>query len=196
MILPGDIIKEFVDQGLISVLPKFDEKQLRPFGLRVHLSSRLLVPEGGQIVDLSSSEPSEPRHVPHMLDQGPIKLKPGDFVLGSTIEAFKISPTLMCKLDGRSTLARLGLMVHCTSSIIDGNHLEHRTIVVEIKNLGSFDILLPFGIGIGMVTFERVVGEASLRLEQEQYEGQTDVLPANLQFRAPRYSGLADDDNF
>ena len=189
MILPGDVIKEYVEQGLISVLPEFDDNQLRPFGLRVHLGDRLLVPKPDQVVDLRKCGLNELEYTTHMIRHTPFVLHPGSFVLGATIESFKISPTLMLRLDGRSTLARLGLMVHCTSSVIDGNHLEHRAIVVELKNLGPFQILISAGIGIGMVTFERVVGEASLRLEQTQYKGQSNVTPANLRFEPLPYKG-------
>lgn len=195
MILPGDVISEYVQHGLISILPHFDSRQLRPFGLRVHLADHLLVALPGQRVDLSSERPPRPLYTEHDLSSEPLVLPPRGFALGSTIESFRLDPTLMCRLDGRSTIARLGLLIHCTAEIIDSNHGEHRSIVVELANVGPFEIVIPRTLGIGMVTFERVVGEASLALEQDQYKGQTRVAPPNLAFEIPRYSGASEDES-
>lgn len=189
MILPGHIIKEYVDQGLISIEPAFDPQQLRPFGLRVHLAPDVLVARSGQQVDLASEGADPPLFDEIDLRKGPLVLRRGEFVLASTIEAFRLSPSLICKLDGRSTIARIGLMVHCTAAVIDSNHGEHRSIVLELANIGPFEISLPSGIGIAMATFEQVVGEAQLSLEQEQYRGQRGAVPPNLSFKVPRYAG-------
>jgi len=82
-------------------------------------------------------------------------MKPGDFVLGSTVESLRLHPTLACRLDGRSTLARLGLLVHCTSETIDSIHQAHRSIVLEIANVGPFQITMPFSYAIGWWSLKR-----------------------------------------
>lgn len=190
MILPGHVVQEYVEQQMISVQPEFDARQLRPFGLRVHLGPVLLLPDGGQRVDLAHPEPSPVNYREHDLRVAPFVLPPNGFLLGSTIELFKLHPSLMCRLEGRSTLARLGLLSHCSAGVIDSNHQEHRAIVLEIANVGPFEIVIPHGIAIGMATFERVAGEAEDRFDQSQYEGQRYTLPPNLRFTLPPYSGL------
>lgn len=187
MILPGQIIEEYVDHGLISIEPDFDSAQVRPFGLRVHLDEHVLVPEPGQHVDLSSDQKPSPRFQERNLQEGPLVLAPGGFCLGSTLEAFRLAPSLLCRLDGRSTIARLGLLIYCSAAVIDSNHSEHRSIVLELANVGPFSLTIPSHIGIGMVTFERVTGEASLELEQTQYEGQRRATAPNLDFSPPAY---------
>jgi dCTP deaminase len=190
LILPGPVIREFIEHGLISIEPAFDPNQLRPFGLRVHLAPDLLIAEEGQTVDLSLAECHTPRFLEEDLRNGPLCLAPGGFVIASTVETFRIARTLVCRLDGRSTLARLGLLVHCSASVVDGNHGEHRSIVLELANVGPFNVVLPGGIGIAMATFEQVLGEAEPSLEQDQYRGQRGAVPPNLGFKIPRYAGL------
>src|SRR5882724_6558192 len=107
MILPGQVISEYAEQGLISVRPRFDPRQTRPCGLRVHLSPQVLIAKAGQRVDLSAEIPQEPQYDEVDLNAKPLVMQPGGFALGSTIESFKVNPSLVCWLDGRSTLARL-----------------------------------------------------------------------------------------
>jgi deoxycytidine triphosphate deaminase len=190
MILPGHVIQQYVEQGMISVQPLFDERQLRAFGLRVHLGPTLLIPDQGQQVDLGSPHVKAPSYSEHDLRSGPYVLKRGEFVIASTVELFQLHPSLLCRMEGRSTLSRLGLLAHCASGVVDNNHREHRSVVLELANIGAFEIVLPFGIGIGMATFERVAGEAEARFDQNQYEGQTGSTPANLDFKVPAYAGL------
>jgi dCTP deaminase len=190
MILPGHVVKEYIEQELISVRPAFDDQQLRPFGLRVHLASKLMVAKPGQKVSLRTQRSNSVKYEAHLLEgKRPFVLSPGAFALGSTIELLQLHPSLMCRLDGRSTLARLGLLVHCSSTTIDSNHREHRSVVLELANVGPFAIELGFGDAIGMVTFERVAGEAAMTYDQHQYRGQAEVTPANLSFGTPPYRG-------
>lgn len=190
MILPGHVVQQYVEQGMISIDPVFDARQLRPFGLRVHLGPIVLIPDPGQRVDLSRPRESRVTYRNHDLRVESLVLRPGGFALGSTVELFQLHPSLMCRLEGRSTLARLGLLAHCASGVVDSNHREHRSVVLELANVGPFEIVIPFGIGIGMATFERVAGEAEEQFDQTQYEGQLSAVPPNLEFELPRYAGL------
>src|ERR1051326_7461607 len=143
MILTSNAIKRCVKDEWISIRPQFDERQLRPVGLRIHLGEQTLRPEANQVVDLSKEEPITPAFKRIDIRSSPLVLHPGEFVLGSSVESIKLHTTLGCRLDGRSTLARLGLMVHCTSEIIDSIHQAHRCIVLEIKNVGPFQVRIP-----------------------------------------------------
>jgi dCTP deaminase len=187
MILPGQVIAEYVGQGLITVRPHFDRHQIRPCGLRVHLSPHVLVAKPGQRLDLTAKVPQEPQYDEIDLTNAPLIMKPGAFVLGSTIESFQVCPSLVCWLDGRSTLARLGLMVHASASLMDGIHAEARNIVLELANIGPFELVLPPQLAIGMVIFSTLAGEVELAFEQTQYQGQRGTIPPNLGFATPPY---------
>jgi dCTP deaminase len=192
VILTSDTIKKFVEDGQISIRPRFDEKQLRPLGLRVHIGESVLIPDTNQIVDLSAAKPKEPTFQRLDLRASPLVMKPGDFALASTVESLKIHQTLACRLDGRSTLARLGLLVHCTSETIDSIHQDFRSIVLEIANVGPFELTIqltiPYSYGIGMIVFETLSAPVDLSLEQDQYKDQTVVTPPNLGFEMPDYN--------
>ncbi len=187
MVLSNTAIRRHVQDGLISVKPYFDPRHMRPFGLRVHLGSEILVPQPNQSVDLSRRDATEPRYEKVSIESSPLILRPGDFVLASTVEAFRMDRGLICKLDGRSTLARLGLMIHCTAEIIDGTHRRHRSIVLELANIGPFEISIPHHYAIGMVVFETVSDRIDPTHEQDQYDNQTTVLPPNLAFDTPEW---------
>ncbi len=91
-------------------------------------------------------------------NNGDFIMQPGDFVLAVTLESVKIPPDLMGRLEGRSSLGRLGLVVHSTASIFDpgwdGNP------VLELGNLGRMAIKLTSGMRICAMTFEELSSPA------------------------------------
>lgn len=166
------------------MLPLATAESIRPFGIRVHLSDEILRPRS-TVVDLSAPNDLDDLYVRESISDSPLELGPGEFALGATIEAFKVDPGLACKLDGRSTLARLGLMIHCTADTIDNNNRAHRVVVLELKNVSPFTIKIPHGYGIGMLTFFHASEPVDPDDEQLQYAGQTQVVGPNLKFPPP-----------
>jgi dCTP deaminase len=81
-------------------------------------------------------------------------MQPGDFVLAVTLENVRIAPDLMGRLEGRSSLGRLGLVVHSTASIFDPGW-DGRP-VLELGNLGRMAISLTCGMRICAMTFEEL----------------------------------------
>ncbi len=177
MILSDTTIAEYLDQKKIVILPEFNRENIRPVGVRLHLGSRLLIPRQGLTVD--------PEHSDQVLfdkidisEEGHL-LKPDDFVLGSTYESFQVPRDMVCHIDGRSTVARLGLAIHCTSGMIDGNYEHPRTVVLEIKNQGNFTLILRQGLAIAMLAFMPLSSDIAQGI-QSQYKHQYGVLPPNL----------------
>lgn len=84
-------------------------------------------------------------------------LQPGGFVLGATKEAISVDATLCAHVDGRSTLGRLGLMIHVTAGFADPGFTGH--ITLEIVNLAPYTIILDSDIGIGQLLVSEVQGE-------------------------------------
>ena len=85
-------------------------------------------------------------------------MQPGDFVLAVTLETVKIAPNLMGRLEGRSSLGRLGLVVHSTASIFDPGW--DGKPVLELGNLGRMAISLTCGMRICAMTFEQLSSNA------------------------------------
>lgn len=98
-----------------------------------------------------------------------------------------MADTLVCRLDGRSTLARLGIIVQCTSTAIDSINTEYRSIVLEIANISNSTIVIPNRHPIGMVTFEMISTPVSKLTIQKQYSEQNKVEPPNLNFKVEDY---------
>lgn len=177
MIFSDRTIKDFLDKEEIKIFPDFDRKNIRPTGIRLHLGNELLIPKKGQKVDLDGDEDVAFTRMT-IPDEGFI-LRPNEFVLGSTHESFQVPRNVVCHVDGRSTVARIGLAIHCTSGTIDGNFEEARTIVLEMKNQGPFEIVLRHKMAVAMLVFNQLSTEIEQNA-QHQYRGQDGAVPPNL----------------
>lgn len=177
MILSDKTIREYIGAGKISIYPEFNLSDIRPAGIRLHLGSELLIPVEGQTVDLASSE--EVRFDPVSIINNSFTLKPGKFVLGTTFEKFQVPRNIVCHVEGRSTIARIGLAIHCTSGIIDGNFEEPRSIVLEMSNHGPFDIVLHHRTALAMLSFSQLTTDIE-QATQIQYQGQEGAVAPNL----------------
>lgn len=101
-------------------------------------------------------------------------MQPGDFVLAVTLERVKISSSLMGRLEGRSSLGRIGIVVHSTASVFDpgwdGNP------VLELGNLGRMAVRLTVGMRICAMTFEQLTSKAEVPYslnKRSKYVGQS-----------------------
>src|ERR1700733_3337845 len=148
MVLSDNAILQNIKKGRIRIEPSLSNEPLRPAGIRVHLGPTLLIPQAGQLVDLAA--PSDLRYDNHNLNGEPYVLDPSSFVLASTLERLKTAPDLLCILEGRSTIARLGLTIHNAASVLDGTHVGWLTPVLEISNHGNMRVMLRTGMPIGM----------------------------------------------
>lgn len=154
MILSDSDIREAIKNGRIQLEPGLAENQLRPVGIRVHLGNDLLIPRAGQMVDFDA--PKELQYDKVDVSKQSFMLKPGAFVLGCTREQVKNAGDLLCVLDGRSTIARLGMAIHNASVVLDSAQTQWTSPVLEISNHGNFDIVLRAGIPVGMFIFQEL----------------------------------------
>ena len=86
-------------------------------------------------------------------------IQPGAFILGSTIEAVRLPTNLVARVEGKSSLGRLGLIVHATAGYIDPGF--EGTITLEISNLSKFPITLYAGMPIAQISFSKMSGAAA-----------------------------------
>ena len=180
MILSDKTIHEYIQAGKIRIFPDFHEADIRPAGIRLHLGSDLLIPHDNQTIDFAYGEDLLFDKV-NILEE-PYTLQPGEFLLGSTHERFQVPRNIVCHVDGRSTVARVGLAIHCTSGIIDGNFEEARSVVLEIKNQGPFAIVLRHKIPLAMLSFTLLTTDIHQKT-QTMYQGQEGVMPPNLKMQ-------------
>ena len=181
MFLSHQTIEKYIDEGKIIVQPEFDKKNIRPVGLRIHLAREILIPEEGQTVEISS--PTKIKYKEVDLTKEEFYLEPGAFILGATYEAIQTPPNVLAILDGRSTVARLGLTTHITASVADGTFEEPHVIVLEIKNVGNFRVKLKFKDPIAMVVFTELKDPVVQKIQSQYGAGQNKVTPPNLNFK-------------
>lgn len=170
-----------IGEGKIIIKPEFDKQDIRLVGIRVHLAKDILVPEPGQMVDFAN--PTDLKYKEVDISQQEFILEPGGFILAATHEAIQTPPNILAVLDGRTTIARLGLTTHVTASVCDGTFEIPHVIVLEIKNIGNFNIKLPFKLPIAEIIFTELTEPVTQKISSQYGAGQNKVTPPNLKFK-------------
>lgn len=164
MILSDGDIMQAIRKRRISITPKPDLKtQLGSCSIDLRLGGTFRVFEHSKHKYI---DPTKKDFSNEITKQIKVKvgdefiMQPGDFVLAVTLERVKISDDLMGRLEGRSSLGRLGIVVHSTASIFDpgwdGNP------VLELGNLGRMAVALRVGMRICAMTFEELSSPAKV----------------------------------
>ncbi len=148
MFLSDTTIKEYIQKGKIMIV---GDIEIEPSGIALHLGNELLIPKPYQVID--SKNPKDIEYVKYDLSQSPYVLKPNDFVLGSTKEIIKTDRDIITMIDGRSTYARFGMSIHISAMVLDGLPFNGESSVLEIKNMGFFNILLHPSEKLGTYLF-------------------------------------------
>lgn len=181
MFLSHQAIEEYLDKGELIIKPEFDKKNIRPVGIRIHLAKDILVSEPDQTVSLTSAQDLKYKKID--LTKEVFYLEPNQFVLGATYEAIQTPKNILAILDGRSTVARLGLTTHVTASIADGTFEQPHVVVLEIKNVGNFRVKLSFKDPIAMMVFAELSHHVEKETQSQYGGGQNRVTPPNLNFK-------------
>jgi dCTP deaminase len=181
MLLSHQSIERYIDEGKIIISPEFDKKNIRPVGLRLHLAKEILIPEPNQTVEIDKSQELKYKEID--LTHEEFYLEPGQFILGATFEALQTPPNILPILDGRSTIARLGITTHITASVIDGAFEMPHVVVLEIKNVGNFRVRLKFRDPIAMMIFAELKEPVIQKMHSQYGKNQNKVTPPNLKFR-------------
>ncbi len=110
----------------------------------------------------------------------PFILHPGEFVLGSTQERVGIPNDLVARLEGKSSLGRLGLLIHSTAGYVDPGWDGHLTL--ELSNVANLPITLYPGMKIGQISFFMLTTEADVPYGSagNKYQGQRGPTPSRF----------------
>jgi dCTP deaminase len=130
-------------------------------------------------VKVDLTELTELIEIPHDGSQ-PFMLHPGEFVLGSTLERIAVPDDLVARIEGKSSLGRLGLLIHSTAGFIDAGFDGHVTL--ELANVASLPITLYPGMKIGQVSFMQMTTPADNPYGKgaagSKYQGQRGPTPS------------------
>ena len=185
MILSDRDIVKALKAGRIRITPKIDPKtQLGSCSVDLRLGKQFLVFEHSKFAYI---DPNNPKLATDMMievklrDGEPFILQPGDFVLATTMETVKLPDDLVGRLEGRSSLGRLGIVVHSTASIFDPGW--EGMVVMELGNMGRMPVALYPGMRICSMTFEELTSPAQVpysRKKAAKYAGQNAPLASKI----------------
>jgi dCTP deaminase len=147
-----------LDSGRVALDP-YDPAMLQPSSIDVRLDRffRLFDNHKYPVIDPAQDQPDLTRLVEVDPDE-PFVLHPGEFVLGSTFEQVTLPDDIAARLEGKSSLGRLGLLTHSTAGFIDPGFSGHVTL--ELSNVATLPITLWPGMKIGQMCFFRLSSPA------------------------------------
>ncbi|MEE8338093.1 MAG: dCTP deaminase [Dehalococcoidia bacterium] len=175
MVLSDRSIAEALASGRLVIEP-IAEEALQPASVDIRLDRQFRVFRNYRDSFIDVREPVEGlTELETIEDDQPFVLHPGEFVLGSTLERITLPADLVARVEGKSSLGRLGLLVHATAGYVDPGWDGHLTM--ELSNAANLPIRLYYGMKIGQLSFlelttaaEHPYGSAELR---SKYQGQT-----------------------
>lgn len=184
MILSDRDIRKMLEEGKIKIDPSDGlDKRIGPDGIDLRLGNTFLVFERNKqpYIDPRRADTAKGTTRQIIVKTGePFIIHPHELVLASTLERLTISDDLLGRLEGRSSLGRLGIIVHSTASIFhpgwDG------TATMELGNLGVMPVALYPRMRICMFTFERMSSpvDRPYGSEKTKYQGQSGPLPSGV----------------
>lgn len=158
MILSDRSIREELAAGRIVIDP-LDERCIQPSSVDLHLDHLFRVFRNHTMGHIDVKQDLE--ELTELVDVGPdtpFMLHPGEFVLGATLERVAVPNDLVGRLEGKSSLARLGLLIHSTAGFVDAGFDGYLTL--ELSNVANLPITLYPGMRIGQISFLRMTTPA------------------------------------
>ena len=151
MLMSDRDIRASIEAGEIGLEP-LDMSLLQPssFDVRIDRFFRLFDNHKYAFIDPAEQQDDQTRFVEVAADE-PFILHPGEFVLGSTYEFVKLPDNVAARLEGKSSLGRLGLVTHSTAGFVDPGFNGHVTL--ELSNMATLPIKLWPGMKIGQLCF-------------------------------------------
>jgi len=180
MVLPDRVIRRLIDEGRIGIDP-YDPDLMQPSSLDVRVDRLFRVFRNSRYpyIDVKT-EQEDLTELVEVVGDEPFILHPGEFVLGSTLERVTLPDDLVARLEGKSSIGRLGLLIHSTAGFIDPGFDGHVTL--ELSNVANLPITIYPEMKIGQLSFvqmsepaETPYGTGSLG---SKYQGQRGPTPS------------------
>jgi dCTP deaminase len=186
VILSDRTLREQIAAGKIVIEP-YDERLVQPSSIDVRISHlfRVFRNHTAGVIDVKQDMTTltELIEMPVGADgvgDEPFMLHPGEFVLGSTLERVAVPDDLVGRVEGKSSLGRLGLLIHSTAGFIDSGFDGH--ITLELANVASLPITLYPGVKIGQISFMQMTTAAEhpygKGAKGSKYQGQRGPTPS------------------
>ena len=167
MLLSDRDIRAEIDSGRVVIDP-YDEAMVQPSSVDVRIDRyfRLFDNHKYSVIDPSAEQPELTRLVEVEPDDAFV-LHPGEFVLASTYEVVTLPNDVAARLEGKSSLGRLGLLTHSTAGFIDPGFSGHVTL--ELSNVATLPIKIWAGMKIGQLCFFQLSSAAEHAYGSDRY---------------------------
>lgn len=180
MVLSDRAIRRLIEEGRIGIDP-YDPVLMQPSSLDVRVDRLFRVFRNSRYPFIDVKQPQEDlTELVEVAGDEAFILHPGEFVLGSTLERVTLPDDLVARLEGKSSLGRLGLLIHSTAGFIDPGWDGHVTL--ELSNVANLPITIYPEMKIGQLSFvqlseaaETPYGAGSLG---SKYQGQRGPTPS------------------
>jgi dCTP deaminase len=180
VILSDRTIREQLAAGRIVIEP-LDETCIQPSSIDVKVSNlfRVFRNHTAGVIDVKK-DMTHLTELVEIADGDAFMLHPGEFALGSTLERVAVSDDMVARVEGKSSLGRLGLLIHSTAGFIDAGFDGH--ITLELSNVANLPITLYPGMKIGQVSFMMMTTPADKPYGKgakgSKYQGQRGPTPS------------------
>ena len=182
VVLSDRTIRAEIEAGRISIDP-YDASLVQPSSVDVRVDRRFRVFRNSRYpyidVRQAMEELTEPVEV---TDGEAFILHPGEFVLGQTLERVTLPDDLVARLEGKSSLGRLGLLIHSTAGFVDPGFSGNLTL--ELSNVANLPITIYEAMPIGQISFMRMDGPVERPYGSDttgsKYQGQGEPTPSRF----------------
>ena len=180
MILSDRDIKKAIKDGRVAVVsPEGDhEKNIHAPSMDLRLGKYFKVYEHSKFPVLDPLKMDSFAGLTKLVEitnpEEPFIVHPGDFVLGVTMESVKLGDDIVARVEGRSSIGRLGIIIHSTAGFIDAGF--EGTITLEITNINRMPVALYPGMRVCQLAFEEMSSPAEVPYNMKKsskYQGQT-----------------------
>jgi dCTP deaminase len=171
MILSDITIREEIDAGRVVIDP-FDPACIQPSSVDLHVDAEFRVFRNNRYPFIDVKQQQDLTELVEVKPEEVFILHPGEFVLGSTLERVALPDDLVARLEGKSSLGRLGLLIHSTAGYVDPGWDGFLTL--ELSNVANLPITIYPGMKIGQISFFRLTTPAAMPYGSagNKYQGQ------------------------
>ena len=188
MVLSDRTIRAEVEAGRIAFEP-FDPNLIQPSSVDMRVDRKFRVFHNARRPYIDVREPMEDlTELVEVKGDDPFILHPGEFVLGQTLERVRLPDDIVARLEGKSSLGRLGLLIHSTAGFVDAGFEGNLTL--ELSNVANLPITIYHGMPIGQISFMRMDSPVERPYGSEEtgskYQGQDEPTPSRFHLNFDR----------
>ena len=182
MVLSDGSIRREIEAGRIVIDP-YDGDLIQPSSIDVRVDRRFRVFQNSRYPYIDVRQAMEDlTELVEVQGEEPFILHPGEFVLGQTLERVTLPNDLVARLEGKSSLGRLGLLIHSTAGFVDSGFSGNLTL--ELSNVANLPITIYHGMPIGQISFMRMDSPVErpygTRETGSKYQGQGEPTPSRF----------------